>query len=182
MGVRGTLSCAAAAGPKGPLASWAHCCPLQAAQERCSPRGVNGVGRSHSNAQAAFPGRQAGNGEEGAGETHGRMEADEDGGRSPFPGSPGPTETHPPSTKSEEASAPTPLPTCPAVPILQSPSPCLACTSARGGVPLSYIPPHPSEGQGSRAGTWAGSTDGMTRRAPVLRGHRGDRMIEPTLW
>lgn len=65
--------------------SRAHCCPLQVTWE--SAAGGGGLGRarsSHSNAQAAFPGRQARDREEGrdrrgTGRTQ-EEEADEDGG------------------------------------------------------------------------------------------------------
>ena len=105
------------------------------------------------------------------------MEVDKDGGKGPFPGSPGPTlvpqpmDTHPPSAVRGGLGSHL----CP--PALLSPSwtsHLHACPAfLQGGSPSPHTPPHPSEGQGSRAGTWAGYTDGMTRRALVFRGHRG---------
>lgn len=51
-----------------------------------------------------------------------------------------------------------PLPTCPAVSTLQSPPP-VSCPAFLRGTPSPHSPPTtPSEGQGSRNGTWAQST------------------------
>lgn len=74
------------------------------------------------------------------GEGHGRMEVDEDGGTSLFPGSLAPSLflghqahiLHPQSVRRPQVP---PLPTCLTVPILQSPPPCPSCTSV--GAPLS---------------------------------------------
>lgn len=122
---------------RSPLPSAGHTGKMQ-------PKGCFGVGCSHSREQAAFPGRQAGN--QGrrcrGGEGHGRMEGDEDGDRSPFPGSPGPAlgqwrhALHPQSLRQSQLP---PLPTCPAVPFLQSPPP-VPCSC---GEP-SLLTPHQS--------------------------------------
>lgn len=154
-----------------PLPSAGHTGKMQ-------PKGCYGVGCSHSREQAAFPGRQAGNGKEGAEVGRGmggwrgmRMEA----------GAPFLEALAPPSASGDRPSIHSlrqsqlpPLPTCPAVPFLQAPSP--VPSSVPLGNPLSSHPTSP-EGQGSRNGTWAQSTDGMTKEYMVFRSHHGDTLV-----
>lgn len=49
-------------GSKGPPAAWAHGCPLQAAQGRCSPRGVKGWGAVTPMHRRHFQGGRQGTG------------------------------------------------------------------------------------------------------------------------
>lgn len=176
----GTLSCVAATGdqaPRGcqpPGLTAALCRPYRkdAAQEvlRGGARSLQCTGICRE------AGRKWGRGCRG-GKGHGRMEVDEDGGRSPFPGSSGPAlgpwpmETHTPPIKSDAAPAPTSahLPCClhpvTATPVLHS------C-----GATSPPTPPCPSESQGGRARIWAEFTDRLTRRA-MARVHSGDKLV-----
>lgn len=164
---RGALSCGVAAGDQAPR----DVRPLGLTTALCRPHrkyAAQGVFRGgvQSLQRAGSISREAGRERERrcrGGEGHGRMEGNEDGGRSPFPGSPGPALSqwrhalHPQSPRQSQLP---PLPTCPAVPFLQAPSPVPSSTPS-GNPPSSHSTS--PEGQGNRNGTWVQSTDGMTK-------------------
>lgn len=170
----GALSCVAAAGDQAPKdhrppgLTAALCRP----HRKDAARGVLKGGAQSLQCTGGIS-REAGRERErgcGGGEGHGRMEVDEDGGKSPFPGSPGPAlvsqpiDTHPLSIKSAYLCPPALL-----FPNLNPQPPHPSCISARAP-PL--LTPHPIL-LTVRAGTWAKSTDETTSGTPVFRGHQG---------
>lgn len=151
----GALSCVAAAGDLAPKDHQ----PRGLTAALCRPHrkdAAQGVlrGGAQSLQCTGSISREAGREQERGcrgGEGHGRMAVDEDGGKSPFPGSPGPALVSQPlhtlcPSSLRWTQLGLSLPTCPAVPKLKCPTSTLVLHFCERS-PSPHIPSHPSECQ-----------------------------------